>query len=354
MKKLSISIGLFLGLFMHAQSWSTEEQYIQRFASIAVEQMEKYKIPASITLAQGLIETGGGQSRLAQEGNNHFGIKCKSDWTGRSMRHNDDAPQECFRVYDSPAQSYEDHSIFLATRDYYRKLFTLDLYDYRGWAHGLKAAGYATNPKYAPMLLSKIEKYNLAEFDHMKASEVFAALLKKYPTLSSDPIFMARLQQDKKTEKEKRPETLRVPYQPASYAKTLENVQKARVSSYGDVINSILVKNHPNGDLKYIIVPEDMDIELIAKKFDISVSKLQRWNELDRTTLHRNELLFLESKNSEGNIEQYTTVMGDTMHAIAQKFAVRVDRLYNKNNFQPGTQPRVGEIIYLKGKKPKA
>lgn len=354
MKKLSISIGLFLGLFMHAQSWNTEEQYIQRFATIAVEQMEKYKIPASITLAQGLIETAGGQSRLAQEGNNHFGIKCKNDWSGKSMRHDDDAPQECFRVYESPAQSYEDHSIFLATREYYRKLFDLDILDYKGWAYGLKKAGYATNAKYAPMLLSKIDKYQLNEFDHLKANEVFPALLKKYPALSADPIFMAKLQQDKKTDKEKKPLTLRVPYQPASFAKTLENVQKTRVSTYRDVINSIIVKNHPNGDLKYIVVPEEMDIELISQKFEIPVNKLQRWNELAGNTLHRNDILFLEPKSSEGNVEKYTTVLGDTMHAISQKFAVRVDKLYNKNNIQPGTQPRVGEVIYLKGKKPKA
>lgn len=354
MKKLSISIGLFLGLFAQAQNWNSEEQYIQRFATIAVEQMEKYKIPASITLAQGLIETGGGQSRLAQEGNNHFGIKCKSDWTGKSMRHDDDAPQECFRVYDSPAQSYEDHSLFLATREYYKKLFELDIHDYRGWAHGLKKAGYATNSRYAPMLLSKIEKYQLQEFDYMKPADVYAALLKKYPALSDDSIFMAKLQQDRKTDREKKAVTLRVPYQPTSFAKTLENVQKVRVSSYKDVINSILVKNHPNGDLKYIVVPEDMDIELISKKFDIPVNKLQRWNELDKNTVRRNDILFLEPKNFEGNIEKYTTVMGDTMHAIAQKFAVRVEKLYSKNNYQPGTQPPVGEVIYLKGKKPKA
>ncbi len=138
MKRLFLSISLLVLSKFSAQSWATEDQYIQKFAKYAVEEMEKYKIPASITLAQGLLETGGGQSRLAQEGKNHFGIKCKEDWTGKTMKHTDDAPNECFRVYDDPRQSYEDHSIFLSTRKYYANLFKLDMKDYRAWAYGLK------------------------------------------------------------------------------------------------------------------------------------------------------------------------------------------------------------------------
>lgn len=141
MKRLFLSISLLVLSKFSAQGWATEDQYIQRFAKYAVEEMEKYKIPASITLAQGLLETGGGQSRLAQEGKNHFGIKCKEDWTGKTMKHTDDAPNECFRVYDDPRQSYEDHSIFLSTRKYYANLFKLDMKDYRAWAHGLKKQG---------------------------------------------------------------------------------------------------------------------------------------------------------------------------------------------------------------------
>ena len=114
MNKIFFAFTLLIISKFHAQTWKTDEQYIQRFAPFAVEEMEKYKIPASITLAQGLLETGGGQSRLAQQGNNHFGIKCKEDWTGKTMKHTDDAPNECFRVYDDPRDSYEDHSKFLA------------------------------------------------------------------------------------------------------------------------------------------------------------------------------------------------------------------------------------------------
>ena len=165
MKKVFFALALLLFAKFNAQGWKTDEQYIQKFALYAVEEMEKYKIPASITLAQGLLETGGGQSRLAQQGNNHFGIKCKEDWTGKTMKHTDDAPNECFRVYDDPRESYEDHSKFLAFRKYYVNLFKLDMYDYKAWAHGLKKAGYATNPRYAYILIDKIERNKLYEFD---------------------------------------------------------------------------------------------------------------------------------------------------------------------------------------------
>jgi flagellum-specific peptidoglycan hydrolase FlgJ len=176
----------------YSQTWKTEDQYIQKFAKYAVEEMEKYNIPASITLAQGLLETGGGQSILAQQGNNHFGIKCKENWTGKTMKYTDDAPNECFRVYDDPKQSYEDHSVFLVNRPFYRGLFDLDPKDYKAWAHGLKKAGYATNPKYAYILISKIEKYRLFEFDNVKKEQVTEKLLALYPDLANDKEFLAK------------------------------------------------------------------------------------------------------------------------------------------------------------------
>ena len=197
MKKLLAITSFFILSKHQAQTWKTEDQYIQNFAQFAVEEMEKYHIPASITLAQGLLETGGGQSRLAQEGNNHFGIKCKETWTGKSMKHTDDAPNECFRVYDSPRESYEDHSKFLVERKHYAKLFELDPKDYRAWAHGLKKAGYATNPRYAYILLSKIEKYKLYEFDNSNTKDVLYTVLKLYPGLNGDSSFMAKLDKNK-------------------------------------------------------------------------------------------------------------------------------------------------------------
>ena len=136
----------------------TYQTYIDQYKDIAIEEMLRYNIPASITLAQGLFESAAGQSRLALYSNNHFGIKCH-DWTGRSVRHDDDELQECFRAYDNVRQSYEDHSKFLVNKPRYRSLFSLPRTDYKGWARGLKAAGYATNPQYANKLIEIIELY---------------------------------------------------------------------------------------------------------------------------------------------------------------------------------------------------
>lgn len=142
----------------------TATDYIERFKAIAVEEMLKNGIPASITLAQGLLESGNGNGMLAIKANNHFGIKCNSTWTGPTILKDDDAPNECFRVYESPEQSYRDHSEFLK-RERYAFLFELDRNDYKGWANGLKKAGYATNPKYADLLITIIERYGLDQYD---------------------------------------------------------------------------------------------------------------------------------------------------------------------------------------------
>lgn len=348
MNKTLVLFGLCLLAKISAQSWATEDQYIQRFAPYAVEEMEKYKIPASITLAQGLLETGGGQSILAQEGNNHFGIKCKDDWTGRTMTHTDDAPNECFRVYDDPKDSYEDHSKFLAFRKYYVNLFKLDPKDYKAWAYGLKKAGYATNPRYANILISKIERYHLYDFDQCDSKTVLYTVLKLYPELNSDKVFMAKLGQNAV---EKPAPTLVVPYKATSFAKQKERVEK--IKTQAELLNSILVRNHPNGGLKYLIVPADMDLNLLVEKFGISEKRLLKWNELNTTNLLKNDLIFLESKKSSANTDTYETALGDSMHSIAQKFGIKVNKLYSRNRMSAGEEPRVGQLIYLNHKKPR-
>ncbi len=348
MKNLFLVFVLLFAAKFSAQSWKTDEQYIQRFAAYAVEEMEKYKIPASITLAQGLLETGGGQSRLAQQGNNHFGIKCKEDWTGKTMKHTDDAPNECFRVYDDPRQSYEDHSKFLAYRKYYVNLFKLDVKDYRGWAHGLKKAGYATNPRYAYILIDKIEKNKLYEFDRTNSKEVLYTVLKMYPGLEKDRIFMAQLDQSKASSK---PVTVKVPYEQTSYATQQKKVEK--IVSNAETLNTILIKSHPNGGKKFVIIPDDVDLQAISKKYGISESRLMKWNELDGSQLHKNDILFLEAKSSSGNTAKYKAQVGESMHDIAQKFGVKLSKLYSKNRMSYGQQPSAGQIIYLKSKKPR-
>lgn len=350
MKRFFILTALLILANLKAQGWKTDEQYIQKFAPYAVQEMEKYKIPASITLAQGLLETGGGQSRLAQEGNNHFGIKCKEDWTGKSMKHTDDAPNECFRVYDDPKDSYEDHSKFLAYRKYYVNLFKLQMKDYKAWAHGLKKAGYATNPRYAYILIDKIEKLKLYEFDNANSKEVMYTILKLYPGLKDDKIFMAQVTQEKVTPE---PKAVKVPYQQTSYKKQQETVEKIKAKTKYEVLASILVKNHPNDGLKFFVVPDDLDLALVCKKFGVNENRLKRYNELDSEILKKNDIIFLESKNSKGNVPTYKTEVGEDMHDIAQKFGVKLSSLLAKNRMQQDEKPTVGQLIYLQDRKPR-
>ena len=144
------------------------KNYVAAFSTVAIEEMEMYDIPASISLAQGILESGMGYSRLAVEANNHFGIKCHSEWEGKRIYHDDDEKEECFRVYKDPRTSYRDHSLFLTSRSRYNLLFDLKIDDYKGWAKGLKKAGYATDPKYSNKLINLIERYSLDRFDIKK------------------------------------------------------------------------------------------------------------------------------------------------------------------------------------------
>lgn len=334
-------------IFSHfqAQTWKTEDQYIQKFAQYAVEEMELYNIPASITLAQGLLETGGGQSILAQQGNNHFGIKCKEDWMGRSMKYTDDAPNECFRVYDHPRESYEDHSKFLVNRPFYKGLFQLDPKDYKSWAHGLKKAGYATNPRYAYILIDKIEKYKLFEFDFIKKDQVTEKLIAMYPDLAKNQNFLANANPPKKEEA----------------PKVVIDAPEPPKLSKNEVLNSILMKSHPNEGLKYVIIPiepdyddaSEINLEDIADKYDIYVSKLLRWNELSSEVLKEGQIIFLEKKNTKGTVETYKASKGDSMYSIAQKFGIRLDKLCDKNRMEIGDKIKEGQLIYLQNKKPR-
>jgi flagellum-specific peptidoglycan hydrolase FlgJ len=163
---LPLNLFTLLPLFLFAQYTEADiYNYIETYKGIAIQKMVEYKIPASITLAQGIFESACGTSRLATEGNNHFGIKCHKEWEGDTIKHDDDELQECFRKYKEAEESYNDHSQFLITRPRYAKLFTLDIMDYEGWARELKAAGYATNPQYADKLISLIERFDLATQD---------------------------------------------------------------------------------------------------------------------------------------------------------------------------------------------
>ena len=289
---LLLAFLLPLGHVLQAQSRSKQyEEYIKKYRDIAVEEMERYHIPASITLAQGLLESGAGQGTLARKSNNHFGIKCGGDWSGKSVKHDDDARDECFRVYKNAADSYRDHSKFLAGRPRYASLFKLDMTDYKGWAHGLKKAGYATNPRYAYQLIDIIERYDLYKYDKKGGLK----WMKENPN----------------------------PHQPYL----------------------------ANG-LVYVIGRSGDTWKSLSKEFDISKRKLRKYNDLYKDyVIQDGDILYLEKKNRKAQKGNIVHVLrnGESMYSISQKYGIRLKRLYKMNNMKPEDDaPAVGTIMRLR------
>ncbi len=209
-----ISIILIAAATMQLQAQNlTRQQYINKYKDVAIKQMHKHKIPASIILAQACLESGDGNSTLARKANNHFGIKCHNGWKGKGYKHDDDAKGECFRKYNDPIDSFTDHSYFLISGSRYNSLFDLPITDYKAWAHGLKAAGYATNPKYAKLIIDIIEEYKLYKYDtgeafkesktQLKAAKKEAKLQKKLRKLEKKAAKAARKSEKAKIKLEK-------------------------------------------------------------------------------------------------------------------------------------------------------
>jgi LysM repeat protein len=277
----------------------TVEEYVEKYSAIAVEEMQRSRIPASITLAQGLIESGNGNSRLAIIANNHFGIKCRKDWTGESITHDDDAPQECFRKYPTPLDSYRDHSEFLRKGQRYSFLFDLEITDYKAWAYGLKKAGYATNPKYAEILIGIIERNNLQRFDVMKPSEVVV----------------------KKIEEEKK-----------------EEIKQEK---------NITVNGVPA-----IIVAAGESFASLAIANDMRVWQLYKYNDLNKdAAIKPGDTIYLKPKNYKATIENCVVGPKDNMHILSQRFAIKLSRLLALNKMKEGQEPEIGEIINLRSKR---
>ncbi|MDZ4808566.1 MAG: glucosaminidase domain-containing protein [Bacteroidota bacterium] len=266
MQKIRNSIVVFLLLVtsaVFAQKKEVVSNYINTYKDIAVAEMKRTGVPAAITLAQGIHESGAGNSKLVLESNNHFGIKCKSNWTGESVKHDDDAKAECFRKYPASEQSYKDHSNFLKNGQRYASLFELDPTDYKGWANGLKKAGYATNPKYPEVLIKLIEDYNLQDFTFLALKNELAieeAIVKNEQSATNETI-------------------------PAKISVQKENVI-----------------NYPSGqfkinDTKVVFVKKGTSFLSIAKQYDVDLSKIFEFNEISRSEITENDqLIYLQRK----------------------------------------------------------
>jgi LysM repeat protein len=289
----------------------TTEEYIEEYKHIAIREMKKFKIPASITLAQGILESGSGNSRLAVSGNNHFGIKCHQDWKGKKIYEDDDEKHECFRKYKRAEDSYNDHSAFLTQRGRYSFLFEYGTADYKKWAYGLKKAGYATNPKYPQLLIRLIEKYNLNQYDKKGGGKT-------------------------KKNLEKPGEVFPFPDE-SSFKKAYLNSENRQVFE--------------NNKTKLILVKQGDTFNKIAAEFEIYSWQLFKYNEVDKKhTLQVGEIVYLEKKNrkAEKKYKFHRVKQGENMRKISQIYGIRLKRLYKMNNMPPGVQPETGKVLKLR------
>jgi len=316
MKRLSVY--LFLALCAHGgfaqQQNAAYLQYIEKYHTVAQQQQHQHGIPASITLAQGLLESGAGQSTLTREANNHFGIKCHG-WTGEGYVQDDDRPNECFRKYRSAADSYEDHSAFLVSGKRYANLFDLSPTDYEQWAHGLKNAGYATDPSYAYKLISIIETYELHRFD-----------LKK----NAQPRYDAKTQKNLYTAPQK---------------VAFENFSMGSISPDGEHETYLC-----NG-VKYVVAQKGDSFVGIADEFGIKPGKILDYNDADSdAVLQAGERVYLARKKRRAaqGTEFYTVREGDSMFDISQKFAIRLQALYDLNSINYSEGAKLGETLRLR------
>ncbi len=317
-------IGLLITATVNAQTISIED-YINTYKEIAIQEMIRTGVPASITLAQGIVETENGNSKLVKKSNNHFGIKCKETWTGPSVSHDDDAPGECFRKYTNAEESYVDHSNFLRTRKHYDFLFTLDPVDYKAWAHGLKKAGYATNPRYPDLLIKYIETYSLNDYS-------LIAMGKK----NTDGPIVAKTEQ---------PATNQSNGQVVTTPKT-EQRKPAIIYPVGEFkIN----------ETRVVYATKGTPFLGIAQQYNVQLKWLFDFNDLKETeALENDQLIYLQRKRKTGANQFHTVTEGESLYDIAQQQGIRLDALMQLNMLTANQQPAAGEQLYLQAQAPVA
>lgn len=311
--------------------------YIERYKNIAMCEMIEYKIPASITLAQGILESGDGNSELAIKGNNHFGIKCHSDWTGKTMRYDDDKPKECFRVYDSAEESFRDHSIFLSNNSRYAALFKLEITDYKGWAKGLKKAGYATLPTYANVLINLIEDYELQQYDQLVVKGKYKCDKQVTDDKNKGKADKPKKEKKKKDKKNKQHEVV------------------ATVPVLADCAVVGMTPDHhyirENFGIKFVFTKEGDQLDSLAKELRVSEKQLVKYNDLgDKKTFAEGEVLYIGPKRRRAaqGYEYHKIQQGETLRQVSRLYAVRLDRLFKMNGLDENSILQIGQEIRLR------
>jgi LysM repeat protein len=310
---------MLCGPLLKAQNSEVIKNYITTYKDIAISEMQRTGVPAAITLAQGIHETEAGRSELVRKSNNHFGIKCKTEWKGESVTHDDDARGECFRKYNDPLDSYRDHSDFLKNRSPYAFLFKLDPTDYEAWAYGLKKAGYATNPKYPQILIKLIRDYNLQDY-------TLIAMGQKAP---DQPVLVSTKTTD----------------QPAvTPSAPIETTAAEEATTYPNGVFKI-------NSTKVIFVPKGTSFLKVAEEHDLSLNRLFEFNDMAAADIAvAGQLMFLQRKRKTGSTEYHEVLPGETVYSIAQKEGIRMESLLELNGIKETDQPLAGEKLNLQNK----
>jgi len=282
--------------------------YIDQYHQVAEKQQKEHKIPASIVLAQGLLESGAGLSSFARESNNHFGIKC-NDWAGDKIYHDDDQKGECFRKYEKVLDSYEDHATFLKTRPRYSFLFDLKPTDYEGWAYGLKKAGYATDPAYAFKLISLIEVYDLHRFDLGESAS-------ENKSNTENP--------------------------------TSTDINRGSIGSVKAFVNHVLVK--VNG-VKFVTSLSGDTYAGIADEYRISEERIRSYNEVNSTVelkVGTRVFISMKKKKAPKECESHKVLPGESLHSISQDYGMKLVSLYKLNKIPLSESAKLGQVLLLR------
>jgi len=342
MQKLKILFLLFASLAFRTSFAQQLDpvviEYINKYKELAIDEMQRTGIPASIKLAQGIHETSAGTSDLVRRSNNHFGLKCKSEWTGMTVKHTDDAPNECFRKYENSKDSYKDQSNYLKKSPRYASLFDLDPTDYKAWAFGLKKAGYATNPKYSQVLIKLIEDYDLQDYTMIALGK-----------LKSGQETLAQNQH-------KVPEKVIHDEKPVVMPPEPEVVVYAKKETPKNVIEK--KPEYPDGEFKInetkvIYAKKGTSYLSIAEKYSIPLARIFEFNEMKaQDVVDKDQLIYIMRKRKIGLNEQHIVKPGETLTDIAQSEAIRIESLLEYNFLQPNMQPAIGSVLYLRTRGP--
>jgi flagellum-specific peptidoglycan hydrolase FlgJ len=359
MKKIAVFLLMFISSLAIASPTgkTPQEAYIEKYSPLAVAEMYRSGVPASITLAQGMLESGNGQSELARMSNNHFGIKCHNNWSGGRVYYDDDAKGECFRKYDHPSESYHDHSDFLRYRDRYKFLFDYKVTDYKSWAYGLKKAGYATDPAYPKKLIKLIEEYDLHQYDRKPASYGKANHDKhKYKGKSNN--------QEKKTESkpEKKEKTIikfageslpeedvadQLPLSPTIVEQVKKLSEKQREVFQFSLSRQIYTQN----GVPFVYSVQGESYASIAASHNLFLREILKFNDLvNEQELLPGTVVYLRAKKKTAakGVDKYVMEEGETIRQVSQRFGVRLASLLRMNDFEEGYIPREGDIIRMR------